>query len=327
MGSSVHAGHFEPAGYRTTVSPGDRYPGADGALRLGSAVPRGSWPLMIISPCPLSHCKPLIRFRCSLLCFRAQRNFLAGPGPPLEGPHRIRPRRQRAADELNAHASSHLFRRFSRTPSFLIDIPAACAGAHRFQVAAESCGGCDVQKENGMGPAALPGCGVHDGVLYLPFLLPGAGLLRRHLPEESPDTTTPEGERKTPEQPGRTARSPGPSTGLRETGTSPNDGCRFPRPRSIGQYRNTPAGSENGAARGQENPGMGPPGAVSAPPGSHSHRLPAVRTGGTDRIHPVRGGNGSGSGRRRRVLPVDSGDAFAGGPGRRAGRGPVPFSG
>ena len=156
----------------------------------------------------------------------------------------------------------------------------------------------------GVAHVGVPGCGLREGVLHLPFLLAGTGLLRGSLPDESPGATTPEGERKAPGQPRRAGRSPRPATEVRETVPPPNDGCRFPRPRSIGQYRNARTGSENEAAKGQENPGMGPPGPVSAAPGSHFDRLPVLRACGTDEIPPMRGGNGFGSGRRRRGLPA-----------------------
>ena len=109
---------------------------------------------------------------------------------------------------------------------------------HRSHAAMESCGGC-AGPVNGVAQGGVPGCGLRDGVLHLPFLLPEAGLLRGCLPEESPTATTSEGEQETPGQPRRTGRSPGPATGLRETGPPPNDGCNFPRPRSIGQYLKT----------------------------------------------------------------------------------------
>ena len=167
----------------------------------------------------------------------------------------------------------------------------------------------------------MPRGGVHDRVPHLPFLLPGAGLLRGHLPDESQAATRSEGEEETPGQLGRPARSPGPARGLPETVRRPFcDGCRFPPPRSIRQYRTARTRSEKGAARRPGNHGMGPERPVSAAPGSDSHRLPAVRAGGTDRIHPLRGGNGSGSERRRRAVPAGGGlDAFDAGRGRGVG--------
>ena len=155
----------------------------------------------------------------------------------------------------------------------------------------------------GVAQGGVSGCGVREGVLHLPFLLAGTGLLRGSLPDESPGATTPEGERKAPGQPGRAGRSPRPATEVRETVPPPNDGCRFPRPRSIGQYRKARSATENEAAKDPENPGMGPPGPVSAPPSSHFDRLPVLRSGGTDEIPPMRGGNGFGSGRGRRAPP------------------------
>ena len=156
----------------------------------------------------------------------------------------------------------------------------------------------------GVAQGGVPGGGLRDGVLHLPFLLAGTGLLRGSLPDESPAATTSEGEQETPGQPRRTGRSPGPAKGLRATGLPPNDGCRFPRPRSIGQYLKACNASKNEAAKDPENPGMGPPGPVSAAPGSHSHRLPVLRAWGTDEIPPMRGGNGSSPGRRRREPPA-----------------------
>ena len=93
---------------------------------------------------------------------------------------------------------------------------------------------------NGMGPVVLPRVGLRSDVLHLPFLLPGAGLLRGEVP--TPDET-PAGaacQPETPGQPGRTARSPGPATGLPEKVPPPaRDGSYFRPPPPIRQYQKT----------------------------------------------------------------------------------------
>ena len=91
-----------------------------------------------------------------------------------------------------------------------------------------------------MGPVVLPRVGLRSDVLHLPFLLPGAGLLRGEVP--TPDET-PAGaacQPETPGQPGRTARSPGPATGL--PGKAPpaaRDGSYFRPPPPIRQHQKT----------------------------------------------------------------------------------------
>ena len=86
----------------------------------------------------------------------------------------------------------------------------------------------------------LPRVGLRSDVLHLPFLLPGAGLLRGEVP--TPDET-PAGaacQPETPGQPGRTARSPGPATGLPEKVPPPaRDGSYFRPPPPIRQHHGT----------------------------------------------------------------------------------------
>ena len=93
---------------------------------------------------------------------------------------------------------------------------------------------------NGMGPVVLPRLGLRGDVLHLRELLPGAGLLRREVPP--PDEAQPDAARQpeTPGQPGRTARSPGPATGLPEKAPSPaRDESYFRPPPPIRQYQKT----------------------------------------------------------------------------------------
>ena len=91
-----------------------------------------------------------------------------------------------------------------------------------------------------MAPVVLPRLGLRGDVLHLPFLLPGAGLLRGEVP--TPDET-PAGaacQPETPGQPGRTARSPGPATGLPEKVPPPaRDGSYFRLSPPIRQYQKT----------------------------------------------------------------------------------------
>ena len=93
---------------------------------------------------------------------------------------------------------------------------------------------------NGMGPVVLPRVGLRSDVLHLSFLLPGAGLLRGEVP--TPDETPVDAacQPETPGQPGRTARSPGPATGLPEKVPPPaRDGSYFRPPPPIRQYQKT----------------------------------------------------------------------------------------
>ena len=83
---------------------------------------------------------------------------------------------------------------------------------------------------SGVARVVLSRVGLRGDVLHLRFLLPGAGLLRGWLPEESATATTSQRQPETPGKPGRTARSPGPAAGLPGTvPPPPRDGCNFPR--------------------------------------------------------------------------------------------------
>ena len=91
-----------------------------------------------------------------------------------------------------------------------------------------------------MGPVVLPRVGLRSDVLHLRELLPGAGLLRREVPppDEAPADAACQPE--TPGQPGRTARSPGPATGLPEkVPPAARDGSYFRPPPPIRQYQKT----------------------------------------------------------------------------------------
>ena len=90
-----------------------------------------------------------------------------------------------------------------------------------------------------MGPVVLPRVGLRGEVLHLWKLLPGAGLLRREVPP--PDETQPDAacQPATPGQPGRTARSPGPATGLPGKVPPARDGSYFRPLAAIRQHQGT----------------------------------------------------------------------------------------
>ena len=91
-----------------------------------------------------------------------------------------------------------------------------------------------------MGPVVLPRLGLRGDVLHLRELLPGAGLLRRAMPAKKAAATTAGRQPAAPGQPGRTARSPGPATGLPEKVPPPvRDGSYFRPSPPIRQYQKT----------------------------------------------------------------------------------------
>ena len=92
---------------------------------------------------------------------------------------------------------------------------------------------------NGMAPVVLPGVGLRGDVLHLRLLLPGAGLLRRGVPPPNETPADAACQPEAPGQPGRTARSPGPATGLPGEVSPARDGSHFRRPHTIRQYRKT----------------------------------------------------------------------------------------
>ena len=101
--------------------------------------------------------------------------------------------------------------------------------------------GCDGQR-SGVATVVLPRVGLRGDVLHLRFLLSGAGLLRRALPEESATATTESRQPAAPAKPGGPARSPRPATGLPETlPPAARDGSYFPRSLRFGQYRDSGA--------------------------------------------------------------------------------------
>ena len=74
---------------------------------------------------------------------------------------------------------------------------------------------------------AVPRGGVRDGVLPLWVLLAGAGLLWGALPRDRATGTTAARDHAASAEPGRPARSPGPSTGLPCAPSPARDGCTF----------------------------------------------------------------------------------------------------
>ena len=88
-------------------------------------------------------------------------------------------------------------------------------------------------------PTDLPGGRLWRGVLDLPPLRPGPPVLRRAMPAKNPAATTAGRQPAAPAKPGRTARSPGPATGLPGTVPPARDGSTFQRPHSIRQYQKT----------------------------------------------------------------------------------------
>ena len=129
---------------------------------------------------------------------------------------------------------------------------------------------------NGMGPVVLPRVGLRGDVLHLRKLLPGAGLLRREVPP--PDETPADAacQPETPGQPGRTARSPGPATGLPGKVPPPaRDGSYFrPPPRGPSTSRNHGPNREGGPPFGEE---FQPRRRLKRPSNRHPGRLHRVR--------------------------------------------------
>ena len=106
-------------------------------------------------------------------------------------------------------------------------------------------------RKSAVAAVVLPRAGMRGDVLHLPFLLPGAGLLRRPMPTESAAATEAGCQPETPGQPGGKARPPGPATGL--PGTLPpaaRDGSYFRRSCPVRQHQETITGNGNQHAIG-----------------------------------------------------------------------------
>ena len=146
--------------------------------------------------------------------------------------------------------------------------------------------GCDGQR-SGVSTVVLSRVGLRSDVLHLQELLSGAGLLRGWVPR--PDETRTEAARQaaTPAKSGRTARSPGPTTGLPGTVPSPaRDGSYFRRQRPIRQHRGDMDGNENEHVMGGDVSGSAP---IGAAPNRHPARLHPVWACGCEQDRPGEG--------------------------------------
>ena len=126
---------------------------------------------------------------------------------------------------------------------------------------------------SGMGPVVLPRLGLRGDVLHLRELLPGAGLLRGGVPP--PDETPADAacQPETPGQPGRTARSPGPATGLPGKVPPARDGSHFRPPPPIRQHQKT---MEKTAKKAALWAGISASAGIEAAPSRHPVRLHRV---------------------------------------------------
>ena len=142
---------------------------------------------------------------------------------------------------------------------------------------------------SGVSTVVLSRVGLRGDVLHLQELLSGAGLLRGWVPR--PDETRTDAARQaaTPTKLGRTARSPGPTTGLPGTLPSPaRDGSYFRRQRSIGQHRGDIDGNGNEHVIGGGIPGSAPIGAAPSRHPTRLHRVWACGRVGVKKIDPER---------------------------------------
>ena len=146
---------------------------------------------------------------------------------------------------------------FYESPSLFLRLPWNCAG----------------YGPSGLAPVGLPRLGLRGDVLHLRELLPGAGLLRREVPP--PDETQPDAacQPETPGQPGRTARSPGPATGLPGKVPPARDGSYFRPPPPIRQYQKT---IDKTAKKAALWGGISASAAIEAAPSRHPGRLHRV---------------------------------------------------
>ena len=126
-----------------------------------------------------------------------------------------------------------------------------------------------------MAQVVLPGVGLRGDVLHLQRLLSGAGVLRGGVPP--PDETLADAacQPETPGQPGRTARSPGPATGLPGKVPPARDGSYFRRVHTIRQYQKT---MDKPAKKAALLGGISASAAIEAASSRHPGRLHCVWT-------------------------------------------------
>ena len=179
-------------------------------------------------------------------------------------------------------------------------------GVPRQMAAIHTREGCD-GPGSGVATVILSRAGLRGDVLHLRELLSGTGLLRGWVPRPDEARTEAARQAATPAKSGRTARSPGPTTGL--PGTLPpraRDGSYFRRQRSIGQHRGDVDGKGNEHAIGGGIPGSAPIGGTSR---RHPNRLHRVWACGNEedrlKVRRNRGRNDDARKRRpRREVPI-----------------------